>query len=177
MVVATTAATTRQVKNTHPAGARALAVLESPNRRGWGLIVAFWRGSGVSAWSGLRVDELPCRRVRRSSATVRLDRFAQKAGSLCVLCHPHPRRDDHCLFGCGPGEVRRPDGERIGRMSVFQRATDTLSLTLPEKAVRRQELIDPGILPMVPMRGSDQPKTQTKPRFSVQNIVSTTNVI
>src|SRR5438105_15068258 len=41
MLVATTAATTRQVKNMHPASARALAVLESPNRRGWGLLERF----------------------------------------------------------------------------------------------------------------------------------------
>src|SRR5216117_3393422 len=41
MVVATTAATTHQVKNMHSAGARALAVLESPNRRGWGLLERF----------------------------------------------------------------------------------------------------------------------------------------
>ena len=42
-VVVATTATTHEVKNTRPAGARSLAVLEGPNRRGWGLIGAFWR--------------------------------------------------------------------------------------------------------------------------------------
>jgi len=97
---------------------RALTELESPNRRGWGPIGAFWRGSGFfSALRGVRVDALA---VDDYGTRARRFRLAGTDGRYLFGPILSPRRA--ASSSVGADDLTPPNGERKHRTVVCHTA-------------------------------------------------------